>query len=220
MPEWIHNRAEHLLAKNPDMKKSTAFAVATQQSHALGKTPKGYGTPEGKHEAKQKFDTPKDDVKSANPGHLESPKMASWKGPVDELTHVEYEVMLQDIGRKRGKPADPKTVARVRQDMNIPKSWKWHSFAKDETTPEELSWMKHATFMAFSDELQKIALTLPQRAIIHSAVRLKDPSELGAVGQISRLAKGGNIPRANEISENLMGFLKGKPALGRGASAA
>jgi hypothetical protein len=77
MPEWIHNRAEHLLAKNPDMKKSTAFAVATQQGHALGKNPKGYGTAKGKRVAKAKFDTPKDDVKTPNPGKLESPKMAS-----------------------------------------------------------------------------------------------------------------------------------------------
>lgn len=47
MPEWIHNRAEHLLAKNPSMSKSQAFAIATQQSHALGKTPKSYGTKAG-----------------------------------------------------------------------------------------------------------------------------------------------------------------------------
>jgi hypothetical protein len=77
MPEWMHNRAEHILAKNPSMPKSMAFAVATQQSHALGKSPKSYGTTEGKRIAKRKFDTPKDDVKAANPGHLESPKMAS-----------------------------------------------------------------------------------------------------------------------------------------------
>lgn len=77
MPEWIHNRAEHLLAKNPDMSKSKAFAIATQQSHALGKSPKGYGTAEGKREAKAKYDTPKDDVKKANPGGLDSPKLAT-----------------------------------------------------------------------------------------------------------------------------------------------
>jgi hypothetical protein len=65
MPAWIHDRAEHLLAKNPDMNKSTAFAVATQQSHALGKSPKGYGTAEGRRVAKAKFDTPGDDVKTA-----------------------------------------------------------------------------------------------------------------------------------------------------------
>jgi hypothetical protein len=51
MPAWIHDRAQHLLAKNPKMTKSQAFAIATQQSHKLGKSPKGYGTKEGKREA-------------------------------------------------------------------------------------------------------------------------------------------------------------------------
>lgn len=77
MPEWIHNRAEHLLAKNPSMSKSTAFAIATQQGHATGHTPKGYGTAEGRREAKAKFDTPKNDVQKANPGNLDSPKLKS-----------------------------------------------------------------------------------------------------------------------------------------------
>lgn len=77
MPEWIHNRAEHLLAKNPSMAKGTAFAVATQQSHSMGKSPKGYGTAEGKREAKAKYDTPKGDEHAANPGGLESSKMGS-----------------------------------------------------------------------------------------------------------------------------------------------
>ena len=77
MPAWIHNRAEHILAKNPDMNKSTAFAVATQQAHATGHTPKDFGTTEAKHKARAKFDTPKDDVQTANPGHLESSKMGS-----------------------------------------------------------------------------------------------------------------------------------------------
>lgn len=77
MPAFIHNRAEHILAKNPSMPKSEAFAIATQQSHALGKSPKGYGTAEGRREAKAKYTTPGDDKKTANPGNLESPKMAS-----------------------------------------------------------------------------------------------------------------------------------------------
>lgn len=77
MPKWIHDRAEHLLAKNPSMSKSMAFAVATQQAHSTGHTPKGYGTSEGKSTAKAKFDTPKDDEQSANPGKLESSKMAA-----------------------------------------------------------------------------------------------------------------------------------------------
>lgn len=73
----MHDRAEHILAKNPSMPKSEAFAIATQQMHSLGKSPKGYGTQEGRATAKAKFDTPKDDKKTANPGNLESAKMAS-----------------------------------------------------------------------------------------------------------------------------------------------
>lgn len=68
MPQWIHDRARHIQAKNPGMKESTSFAIATQQAHAVGKSPEGYGTPEGKREAKAKYDTPKDDKKTADPG--------------------------------------------------------------------------------------------------------------------------------------------------------
>lgn len=69
MPQWIHDRAKHIQSKNPDMDESTAWAIATQQSHALGKSPKGYGTAEGRSEAKAKYDTPKDDKKTADPGN-------------------------------------------------------------------------------------------------------------------------------------------------------
>jgi len=67
MPAWIHSRAEHLMAKNPSMPKGQAFAIATQQSHALGKSPKSYGTIEGRTKAKEKYKTPSDDQKKANP---------------------------------------------------------------------------------------------------------------------------------------------------------
>lgn len=46
------------MAKNPEMPESMAFGLATQQSHALGKTPKGYGTAKGRREAKKKYDEP------------------------------------------------------------------------------------------------------------------------------------------------------------------
>lgn len=65
MPAWLHARAEHIMAKNPDMPKSEAFAISTQQSHALGKSPKSYGTAAGRRTAKQKYKTPEDDVKTA-----------------------------------------------------------------------------------------------------------------------------------------------------------
>lgn len=66
MPAWIHNRAERILSKNPEMDKGEAFAIATQQAHALGKTPSGYGTSAGRREAKAKYRTPSDDQKTAS----------------------------------------------------------------------------------------------------------------------------------------------------------
>ncbi len=56
MPAWIHERAKHILAKNKDATKQMAFALATQQAHALGKSPKGYGTEEGREKAKAKYE--------------------------------------------------------------------------------------------------------------------------------------------------------------------
>lgn len=77
MPAWIHERAKHILAKNPKMDKSQAFAIATQQSHAKGNTPKGYGTSEGKVVAKAKYDKPKKEYKAtANPKGLKTPKLS------------------------------------------------------------------------------------------------------------------------------------------------
>lgn len=70
MPQWIHDRARHIQAKNPGMAESTAFAIATQQAHATGKSPKGYGTTEGREQAKAKYTTPKDDTKTADPGGI------------------------------------------------------------------------------------------------------------------------------------------------------
>ena len=66
MPTWIHDRVERLRQRKPTMPESEAWAIATQQSHALGKSPKGYGTAEGRRTAKAKYKTPGDDVKTAN----------------------------------------------------------------------------------------------------------------------------------------------------------
>ena len=51
------------------MEESTAWAIATQQSHALNKSPKNYGTSEARQKAKNKYKTPKDDEKQAFPKH-------------------------------------------------------------------------------------------------------------------------------------------------------
>jgi hypothetical protein len=64
MPAWIHAREKSLekdMAKTygPEKAKQVAWAVATQQAHKLGKSPKSYGTVQGRREAKVKFDKPK-----------------------------------------------------------------------------------------------------------------------------------------------------------------
>lgn len=84
MPAWIHDRAQHILRKNPDMDESQAFAIATQQAHALKKAPKGYGTSEGRAAARRKYRTPSDDVKTADPASKE----AMWIAFNDELVKL------------------------------------------------------------------------------------------------------------------------------------
>ena len=113
MPEWMHNRAEHILAKNPSMPKSEAFAIATQQMHAVGKGPKGYGTAEGKATAKEKYDTPKDDQKVSNPGGLTSPKME--KKSMDEiLMRALYDELSKIAGMPPPLPAAAKLQGLVK----------------------------------------------------------------------------------------------------------
>lgn len=51
------------------MPEGQSWAIATQQAHAAGKSPKGYGTPEGRRKAKQKYDAPKKQYEQvADPG--------------------------------------------------------------------------------------------------------------------------------------------------------
>lgn len=134
MPEWIHNRVEHLLAKNPSMPKGEAFALATQQGEALHKTPKGFGTPEGRREAKAKYSTPKDDKKTANPGGLEGVKMA--EAFFDELTKIGLaerlaRLMYTDI------PGTPRLLMRER-------------------SPEELAAIQHGVTNRWQDAVAPI----------------------------------------------------------------
>lgn len=74
MPAWIHDRAQHIRKKNPDMDEGLSYALATQQAHRLGKSPKtfkskvtgkkeSFGTPEGRAVAKAKFDKPRKEYK-------------------------------------------------------------------------------------------------------------------------------------------------------------
>lgn len=131
MPEWIHERAKHILAKNPDMPKRIAFASATQQSHAVGKTPKGYGTPAGKREAKAKFDKPKKQyVKSPNPGKLKTQRLPGkakmkWTGEKLVPKKKTSSPMFHGFAEGLEKAAyDPSRLASLQGALKKAHGWK------------------------------------------------------------------------------------------------
>jgi hypothetical protein len=116
MPQWIHDRADHIRAKNPGMSESQSFAIATQQSHAAGKTPKGYGTAEGKREAKKKYDEPKSAYKkTADPGHIAKTSgvsLAMWMGFSNELQKIAAPAPAVLQSAKRMKTGLPKLTSK------------------------------------------------------------------------------------------------------------
>lgn len=92
MPQWIHDRADHIRGKNPGMSKSQSFAIATQQAYAAGKAPKTYGTSEGRQDAKRKYDSPKSEYKKvADPSEKTSGiSLASLLGFTNELQKLAF----------------------------------------------------------------------------------------------------------------------------------
>lgn len=98
MPKWIHDRADHIRQKNPGMPKSQAFAIATQQSYAAKKAPKGYGTPQGRREAKQKYDDPKShyEQKAKPKEKTSATHTARWSGFIDELEKISRATSVAD----------------------------------------------------------------------------------------------------------------------------
>lgn len=120
MPAWIHDRAHHIMGDNPSMKKSTAFAIATQQSHATGNTPKSYGTPTGKAKAKRKYDEPRKMKQTADPSHKgksASVDLARWMGFVDELEKIAISTkpaQIAAMGRSK-LAARPRAVSVPRE---------------------------------------------------------------------------------------------------------
>lgn len=57
--KWIHDRAHRIMEESPETPKNIAYAIATQQGHKVGKSPKGFRTSTGVREAKMKYDQPK-----------------------------------------------------------------------------------------------------------------------------------------------------------------
>lgn len=132
MPAFIHDRAQHILAKNPKMDKSQAFAIATQQSHALGKSPKGYGTSEGKSKAKKKYSSPDQYKKGANPGNLETPKLEPRNKEAalilaafnDELEQITKEGGLKELLLTEIPGTKPWIIGNVQKATRMGKSSK------------------------------------------------------------------------------------------------
>ena len=116
MPEWIHDRADHIRAKNPEMSESESWAIATQQAHATGKAPKSYGTAEGKREAKKKYDEPMSAYKkTADPGHISKTSGVSldiWMGFSNELQKIAAPVPQTIQSAKRVKTGLPKLTSK------------------------------------------------------------------------------------------------------------
>ena len=74
------------------MPEGQAWAIATQQSHAAGKTPAGYGTAEGRKTAKKKYDKPKSDyTQTADPSIKDKTSqidLSLLKGFSDEMKKI------------------------------------------------------------------------------------------------------------------------------------
>lgn len=115
LPQWIHNRAKHIQAKNPGMPKSESFAIATQQAHATGKSPKEYGTSKGRVEAKQKYDLPKSNYEQSA-----DPKTRSKTAGIDLGLFLGFSDELQKIATDASpKVKLPKLISKPRQTPEI-----------------------------------------------------------------------------------------------------
>lgn len=92
------------------MPEHEAFAIATQQAHATGNTPKGFGTSEGKATAKAKYPHPSEYKQSANPSHKSKSSevdLARWMGFRDELGKI-----IEAAKKPSTLTSQPKMTAR------------------------------------------------------------------------------------------------------------
>lgn len=173
MPAWIHDRAMSMKKDmeetyGPEKAKQVAFAVATQQAHRLGKSPKTFkskvtgekerfGTPEGRAVAKAKFDKPKREYqKTAAETSLETNE-PSVAGAMPDGTSAG-----QDYPTNVGSP----NPVNVRQDLGPLFSNKTETHQGKETQLNSIEsstpTIKTAMYSGFFDEFVKIAKWSPQ----------------------------------------------------------
>lgn len=183
MPAWMHDRADHIMAKNPDMPKSEAFAIATQQMHSLGKTPKGYGTAAGKRTAKKKYKTPEDDVKTAADltpeARADLPKK-DFAVPAKKSNTGERAYPIPD----RQHAASALGFAKMHGDSADYARVKAKVLAK---YPDMLSKTSSMQVRAFRDEVEKLAAHTPEEAAKFRAAALKhnEYDRLAGEGKLS-----------------------------------
>lgn len=112
--KWIHDRAEHILQSSDSLDgekgKSIAYALATQQAHRLGKSPKGYGTEEGKQVAKQKYDQPKSHYTQTARPKTAAEIVDEWllknsAGMIPSIPTPKFPTGLQRVAPNSVKPA-------------------------------------------------------------------------------------------------------------------
>jgi len=98
MPKWIHDRAAHIRAKNPEMSEGQSWAIATQQSHVLKKTPKTYGTKSGRKTATRKYSGgTKSWVSGADPKKIGAKLVAKEKSAM-ELSDMPTSYEMAKLG--------------------------------------------------------------------------------------------------------------------------
>lgn len=110
--KWIHDRAHHIMGKNPEMPKGMAYAVATQQAHKVGKSPKGFRTKEGVREAKAKMTLPREMYKK---------KAAAQKLAFDRLKALQKEAAASKSKRvvKFRSGGDVRRMPTVRGEAKV-----------------------------------------------------------------------------------------------------
>ena len=95
--KWIHDRAHRIMEKNTDMPKGQAYAVATQQAHKVGKSPKKFRTAQGMREAKAKFRMPRKEYqKTAQAGFFdELEKMAGLEAAAAKILEAVFKTPVR-----------------------------------------------------------------------------------------------------------------------------
>lgn len=165
------------MARNPSMPKSEAFAIATQQMHAAGKSPKGYGTAEGRSTAKAKYDEPKSHYTQTADPEKTAGRVFVGNLPHD-ISHAELHAHFSSHGQVKnvnlpkdkatGNPrgfaivtmGSPKDARKAMTGLHGKDLGSGPVRVHKEKTAFSLS---SAALAGFRDELQKIANVMPMQ---------------------------------------------------------